>query len=83
MISEKDIIDALEQKYLSFAILDVFQTEPVPADSPLWSRDDVLITPHHSGVTRACDLVHIFLDNYINYAANNPLKYVLNLNDGY
>lgn len=45
------VIDALNAGILKGAALDVFEQQPLPADSPLWRRDDVLITPHVSGTT--------------------------------
>lgn len=49
-VNTKDLVEALEEGKLAFAALDVFETEPLPADNPLWGRDDVLITPHISGL---------------------------------
>ncbi|MFC6200965.1 phosphoglycerate dehydrogenase [Lactiplantibacillus nangangensis] len=48
-VETADLSRALDQKQLSFAALDVTEPEPLPADSPLWRRSDVLITPHISG----------------------------------
>jgi phosphoglycerate dehydrogenase-like enzyme len=45
------VIRALNAGTLSGAALDVFESQPLPADSPLWKRQDVLITPHVSGTT--------------------------------
>lgn len=49
-VNVKDLVEALDEGNLAFAALDVFETEPLPADSPLWEREDVLITPHISGL---------------------------------
>jgi phosphoglycerate dehydrogenase-like enzyme len=46
VIDEAALVDALESGRVGFAALDVFEREPLPADSPLWSRPDVLISPH-------------------------------------
>ena len=46
---EADIVAALDQGVLKGASLDVFETEPLPQTSPLWSRSDVVITPHCAG----------------------------------
>lgn len=45
---EADILEALDEGVLKAATLDVFETEPLPADSPLWSDPRVTITPHNS-----------------------------------
>lgn len=43
---ESDILTALDSGVLKAASLDVFETEPLPADSPLWTHPQVIITPH-------------------------------------
>jgi glyoxylate/hydroxypyruvate reductase A len=45
-----DLISALDSGHLSGAILDVFETEPLPRDSPLWSHPKILISPHVASV---------------------------------
>lgn len=51
VIDEAALIDALKSGHLGGAALDVFETEPLPADSPLWSMPNVVITPHVAGST--------------------------------
>lgn len=51
LVQEEALPEALDQGWLSGAALDVFETEPLPADSPLWSRPEVTISPHISGLT--------------------------------
>ena len=48
-VDEAALIDALREKRLGGAVLDVFHTEPLPKDSPLWTMDNVLVTPHNAG----------------------------------
>lgn len=83
LISEEDIIKALDQGWIRYAILDVFRTEPLPSTSPLWTREDVLITPHVSATTRGCDVVKLFVENYLHYVDRKPLQYVINFDEGY
>lgn len=52
VIDETALVAALQTRRIS-AALDVFDTEPLPADSPLWSLENVLLTPHVAGVTEA------------------------------
>ncbi|MDQ2151266.1 D-2-hydroxyacid dehydrogenase [Alcaligenaceae bacterium C4P045] len=49
VVDEAALIDALTQRRLAGAYLDVFEQEPLPADSPLWRLDNVIATPHSSG----------------------------------
>lgn len=49
---EDDILEALDSGQLSGAVLDVFRTEPLPADSPFWSHPKVTLTPHIASVTQ-------------------------------
>ena len=50
VVVEQDLIAALQKGDLGGAVLDVFETEPLPADSPLWNMANVIITPHNSFV---------------------------------
>lgn len=49
VVDEPALIQALESDELAGAALDVFEEEPLPAESPLWEMDDVIVTPHVSG----------------------------------
>ena len=51
LADEGAIPGALDRGTLRAAVLDVFEREPLPADSPLWARADVYLTPHISGLT--------------------------------
>jgi glyoxylate/hydroxypyruvate reductase len=50
IVDEQALIDALRSGHIAEATLDVFATEPLPAFSPLWEMDNVLITPHLASV---------------------------------
>lgn len=51
VIHENDLLSLLESGHISGAALDVFHTEPLPTNSPFWSRPNVHVTPHMSGAT--------------------------------
>lgn len=80
LIAENDLLAALETGTPSHAHLDVFETEPLPADSPLWSHPNVTLTPHMAGMTGGQTLRNreLFLDNLGRYLDGRPL---LNLAD--
>jgi glyoxylate/hydroxypyruvate reductase A len=51
MLVEEDLIAALDSGHLDGAVLDVFQTEPLPEDSPIWRHPRITATPHIAGIT--------------------------------
>jgi phosphoglycerate dehydrogenase-like enzyme len=50
-VDEAALIRALEEKKIAGAAMDVFFTEPLPPDSPLWGMENVIITPHIGGMS--------------------------------
>ncbi|KZC05803.1 PREDICTED: glyoxylate/hydroxypyruvate reductase A-like [Dufourea novaeangliae] len=83
VIKEADLLNALQQKWISGAILDVFEKEPLPKDSKLWTLPQVTISPHISGVTRSQDVARFFAENYQKFAKGENLLNVINLKEGY
>ncbi|XP_046402094.1 glyoxylate/hydroxypyruvate reductase A-like [Ischnura elegans] len=83
IIPENELVEALEKNWISGAILDVFEKEPLPAESRLWSMPQVTITPHVSGVTRAKDVAELFSKNFALYQSGQPLQYVFDVEKGY
>jgi phosphoglycerate dehydrogenase-like enzyme len=62
VVDEDRIPEALENGWLSGAILDVFTVEPLPASSPLWDDPRVIISPHSSGPTTVDGAIDGFLE---------------------
>ncbi|UOQ50452.1 D-2-hydroxyacid dehydrogenase [Gracilibacillus caseinilyticus] len=55
IVKEEELIQALQHKEIAGAGLDVFATEPLPEDSPLWTMENVIVTPHSAGATEYYD----------------------------
>jgi phosphoglycerate dehydrogenase-like enzyme len=65
IVDEEALIAALKSGQVAGAYLDVFETEPLPPESPLWDMPNVLVTPHNSSAAAGNDqrILEIFLDN--------------------
>ena len=80
---ETDILAALDSGQLAGAALDVFETEPLPADSPLWSHPGVTFTPHVASMTLPrSSAVHVY-DNIERFRNGQPLTHVADMDRGY
>jgi phosphoglycerate dehydrogenase-like enzyme len=84
-VDEPALIRALADGRIGGAALDVFEREPLPADSPLWRMPNVLVSPHragdHEGWER--DVVSVFVDNLRRFVAGEPLRNVVDVELGY
>jgi glyoxylate/hydroxypyruvate reductase len=79
LVDEDALIQALQQRRLAGAALDVLRDEPPPQDSPLWDMPNVIISPHSaSTVTQEnARITDIFCDNLRRYLSGQPLRNVL------
>ncbi len=75
--------EALRRRRIAGAVLDVFDTEPLPPGDSLWRMDNVAITPHISGPSVAGEIAPIFADNLRRYLAGRPLRYEVDRRRGY
>ena len=84
-VDEAALIDALRSGRLGGAALDVFEVEPLPADSPLWTMSNVLVSPHRAGDHEDWprDVVALFADNLRRYLVGEPLRNVVDVSLGY
>ncbi|XP_022241278.1 uncharacterized protein LOC106459140 isoform X2 [Limulus polyphemus] len=73
IISEEDLINALNQGWISGAALDVFIEEPLPTSSPLWNRPEVIITPHKASVLKPQNVAKFFVENYQRFMTGKEL----------
>jgi len=85
VVLEEDLIKALQQGQIKGAGLDVFEKEPLPKESPLWGMENVIITPHAAGNSKANRqrVLAILVENLRRLEAGLPLTNVVDLALGY
>jgi glyoxylate/hydroxypyruvate reductase A len=80
---EADLIPALDEGRLAGATLDVFETEPLPADHPFWSDPRIVVTPHAAAVTHPATAGAGIVANLRRTLAGEPMEGVVDLDRGY
>lgn len=85
VIDQDALVQALQEGWIAGAALDVSDPEPLPAESPLWDLEQVIITPHISGVAERQNerITAIFCDNLRRYVAGQPLRNLVDPRRGY
>ena len=83
VVDEDALVEALRSGHVAEATLDVFRTEPLPAGSPLWDMDQVLITPHLASVAIPRTAARQVAENLRRVAAGEPLLNVVDPRRGY
>jgi len=76
-ISEPDLVCALEDGVIGGAVLDVFENEPLPTESPLWQMPNVYITPHMAATSFPEDIAEMFIQNYLRFLRQETLQHVV------
>jgi len=80
---EDDIRKCLDDGTLYAASLDVFETEPLPADSPLWQQKNLVVTPHNAAESATESIVRYFIRQITRLEAGEPLENVVDPKTGY
>ena len=83
VLREADLVAAIDAGHLAGAALDVFETEPLPADHPLWRHPKILCTPHVAAEPRPEVAAAQFVDNLRRARAGLPLANVVDRSRGY
>ncbi|MET4619203.1 phosphoglycerate dehydrogenase-like enzyme [Arthrobacter sp. 2762] len=85
LVQTDALVEALTSGSIAGAALDVVHPEPLPAGHPLWSMDNVIITPHMSGDTEDYldDLGQLFVDNLRRFSQGEPLQNIVDKNLGF
>lgn len=76
IVDEYALVHALNCRQIAGAALDVTKTEPLPADSPLWTAENLLLTPHRAAygdqmTSKMCALIE---RNIRHYLSDEPLE---------
>jgi phosphoglycerate dehydrogenase-like enzyme len=84
-VREAALVRALQEKWIAGAGLDVYELEPLPPDSPLWTMPNVLLSPHMCGDTAMYmeRFTDILCDNLRRYAEGRPLRNVVDPRERY
>jgi glyoxylate/hydroxypyruvate reductase A len=83
LIDDTALLAALASGQIGHATLDVFRTEPLPQDSPLWDIPNLLITSHVAARSWPEDIAGIFLGNFRRYQQQQELEYLIDRGQGY
>jgi phosphoglycerate dehydrogenase-like enzyme len=87
VIDEAALIQALREKRLRGAALDVFEREPLQPEHPFWEMENVLLSPHNTDRTHDPDWLDLamqcFVENFQRYVAGQPLENVVDKRAGY
>lgn len=83
VVDESALLDALRRRAIAGAVLDVFASEPLPADHPVWRLDNVVVTPHISGPDVPEEIAPVFAENLRRFLAGRPLRHVVDRRRAY
>jgi phosphoglycerate dehydrogenase-like enzyme len=85
VVDEAALLEALRTARIKGAALDVFATEPLPPEHPLWDLDNVILTPHCSSVYDGWEAksAEMFAANLVRYRNGEPLDNVVDPQRGY
>jgi glyoxylate/hydroxypyruvate reductase A len=82
-VNEADLLAAMKSGRIGSATLDVFQTEPLPADHPFWQQERLFVTPHNASFTDAKAAATAIRQQILDHAAGKPLQHVVDRRRGY
>jgi phosphoglycerate dehydrogenase-like enzyme len=85
LVVDDDLIAAVGARTIAGAVLDVFTTEPLPAEHPFWGTESILVLPHIGGLHPGRDhiVADLFADNLERFLAGRPLRETVDRARGY
>ncbi|MDP9739029.1 UNVERIFIED_ORG: phosphoglycerate dehydrogenase-like enzyme [Bacillus sp. B2I3] len=83
LIDEGDLLSVMREGHLQGAVLDVFETEPLPKEHAFWSMPNVFVTSHLSGPSTINEVSSFFIENLSRFSSEQPLSGMVDRNRGY
>lgn len=83
VIIDEDLIAALDSGHINSATLDVFRTEPLPADHPFWAHPRITVMPHTARRPKAALIIPRVIENIRRFRAGEPLLQPVDRERGY
>jgi len=85
LVVDADLIEAVTARTIAGAVLDVFTTEPLPAEHPFWGTHGIMVLPHIGGLHPGRDhiVAELFTDNLQRFLAGQPLRETVDQARGY
>jgi glyoxylate/hydroxypyruvate reductase len=83
IVNSADLVNALDRGALSHAVLDVFEVEPLPVESVLWSHEKVTVLPHISAPTHRGSASLVAAENIARYRADGIVPQTVDRKAGY
>lgn len=83
LIDDDALLEALNSGHISQATLDVFRTEPLPANHPYWAHPNVLVTPHIASETRVDSAVEVAVENIRRAEADETPRFLVDRKRSY
>jgi phosphoglycerate dehydrogenase-like enzyme len=85
VVVESALISALNQALIRGAALDVYETEPLPADHPFYRMENVLLSPHSADHTTGWMELAVkqFIENFKRFRSGQPLEFIVDKQSGY
>lgn len=85
VVDENELLEAIREKRIAGAALDVFAEEPLPRTHPFWMMDEVIVSPHMSADAAGCEaaISELFLDNLRRWTEGAPLRNVVDKHLGF
>ena len=80
---EQDLIALIDEDHLAGAMLDVFRTEPLPAEHPFWRHPKITVTPHTSARTLRDESIAQIVGKILALQRGEPIRGVVDPQRGY